>query len=425
MPALKGLYAEPLNPLSYSSFARTSWTQPEGSLPAHICEARVYNVNMSNWTVDVNTVFDQKNFLDLQVSSPYMHASQGEGFYCVPEVGAKCLVCTPGDGSPPFILSYVMPMVRLPSTSSEEAPAGTATQGGSPEGSGNYTWAGGRKKGKPGDIVARGRDGNFMVLHRGGVAQFGSTALAQRICVPLGNLVTDISQNYNHFNSGGAINWGIQDRGDADPQTEYRHTVRVYANDEYADIRFAAGYVKSPVQEPTGDEGEDSRNNQLGIGTEEDMVFEFALARNGFESDAGEFQGRPEEVKLRVFIDRAGNMMGRWEGSVNLRIKKKLYLTVDDDVVIVCKKNASITAEGKLDIVGAKGLGLSTGGGVVSLNEGTKAVATVGSGVKVALPPGLLTVMSLTVPPVPLGTVLAASPFLEGTITSGVPTLLG
>jgi hypothetical protein len=264
-----------------------------------------------------------------------------------------------------------------------------------------------------------------MVLHRGGVAQFGATALAQRICVPLGNLVTDISQNYNHFNAGGAINWGVQDRGEADPPTEFRHTLRVYANDSHADIRFAAGHVKRPVPEPTGDDGEDSRNNQLGIGTEEDIVFEFALSRNGFESDAGEFNGQPVEVRLRIFIDRLGNMMGRWEGSVNLRVKKKLYLTVDDDVVIVCKKTASITAEGKLDIVGTQGVNLGTGGGVVALNGGTKALAHVGSGVKVAILPGMLNVMSLTVPPVPLGTVLATTSFLEGTVTSGIPTLLG
>lgn len=420
MPSLKGQYADPLNPLDYTSFARTSWTQPEGALPAFISEARVFNVNMTNWTVDVNSIFDQRTYLDIQVSSPYMNAAQGEGFYCVPEVGAKCLVCTPGDGAPPFVLAFIMPMVTLPDTSSEEAPVGTAPKGGSSTGSKDFTWAGGRKRGKPGDIVARTRDGNFMMLHRGGVAQFGATPLAQRICVPLGNIVADISQRYNHYNAGGTINWGVQDRGQQDPRSEYRHTLRVFANDEFADIRFASGFVSSPVPEPTGDEGEDSSNSQLGIGTVADTVFEFALSRDGFETDSGEFKGSSEDVKMRIFIDRDGNMMGRWEGSVNLRVKKRLRVTVDDNIEIICKKNVSVTAEGTVRLIGATGAEMGTAGGALVLNGGSKPVSTVGSTVRMAIAPGILQVVSLS--GVPLGVVVPA--VIDGTVSSGNPTIL-
>jgi hypothetical protein len=420
MPALKGLYADYFNPLSWSSMATSSWTQPEGSVPAYIHEARVFNVNMTNWTVDVSTIFDQKVMLDVQVSSPYMNPNQGEGLYCVPEVGSKCLVCIPSDGPPPFVLAFVMPMVTLQDTSTDEAPAGTAPQGGEPKNSGDYTFAGGRRRGKPGDIVARTRDGNFMILHRGGVVQFGSTPLAQRICVPLQNLVTDISQNYNHFNGGGTINWGIQDRGAKNPRAELRHTMRVYADDEFADIRFDMGYVRAPVPEPTGDAGENSNNNQLGIGTDEDVVFEFSLARNGFETDGGDFKADAEDVKMRVFVDRAGNMMARWEGSVNLRVKKKLRLTVDDNVEIFCKKNVNVEAEGTVRLIGKKGAELGTGGGAVVVNGGGKPVAYVGSRVKCAFVPGTVPVVSPT--GAPLGFVSAG--FVEGVVQAGNPTIL-
>ena len=419
MPSLKGLHADYPNPLEWSSFGTSSWTQPEGSLPAYIHEARVFNVNMTNWTVDVSTIFDQKVMLDLQVASPYLGANFGEGFYIVPEVGSKCLICIPSDGPPPFVLAFIMPMVTLPDTSTEEAPAGTASSvGGSPSGSSDFTYAGGRTKGKPGDIVARTRDGNFMILHRGGVAQFGASPLAQRICVPLQNLVTDISQRYSHFNAGGSINWGVQDRGNNDPDTEWRHTVRVYANDEFADLRFAMGKVRSPVPEPTGEDGETSNINQLGIGTDEDTVFEMVLARNGFEDDAGEFKADAEDVKLRIFIDRDGNMMGRWEGSVDLRVKKKLRLTVDDNIEIFCKKNVNVEAEGSVRLIGKQGASLGTAGGALELNGGGKPVASVGSTVRVAItvPINILT-------PAGPGTITSGQ-FLEGVVSNGNPTIL-
>ena len=290
MPALKGLYPSYFNPLDWSSMASSSWTQPEGSVPAYIHEARVFDVNMTNWTVNVATIFDQRIMLDIQVAAPYLNPNQGEGMYCVPEVGSKCLVCVPSDGPPPFVLAFIMPMISLADTSTDEAPAGTAPRGGASLGSKDYTYSGGRSRGKPGDIVARGRDGNFMILHRGGVAQFGSGPLAQRICVPLQNLVTDISQNYNHFNGGGSVNWGIQERGSSNPAAEMRQTFRVYANDEFADVRFSVGHVRAPVPEPTGDDGEDSGNSQLGIGTDEDTVLEVVMARNGFDTHAGDFE---------------------------------------------------------------------------------------------------------------------------------------
>jgi hypothetical protein len=420
MPALKGIHADYFNPLRWTSFARSSWTQPEGSVPAFVHEARIFNVNMKNWTVDATTIFDQRVMMDIQVSSPYMNANQGEGIYCVPEPGSKCLICIPSDGPPPFVLAFIMPMVTIPDTATEDAPAGTAPRGGAPKNSSDYTYAGGRRRGKPGDIVARGRDGNFMILHRGGVAQFGSGPLAQRICVPLQNLVTDISQNYNHFNSGGSINWGVQDRGSGDPTTEMRQTLRVFANDEYADIRFAVGHVRSPVPEPTGDAGENSNNNQLSIGTDADTVFEFVLARNGFETDAGDFKAEAEDVKMRIFVDRNGGMMARWEGSVNLRVKKKLRLTVDDNVDIFCKKDVNVTADGKVSFIGKKGASFGTAGGAVTINDGGKPVAHVGSVVRVIIPPGLVPVISPT--GVPLGFVGPVP--LEGVVSSGNPVTL-
>lgn len=402
-----------IDPMSRSSF-RTSWTIPEGATPALIHEAKVLDVNMVNWTVDCITVFDQKRFFDIQVASPYLHSNRGDGIYAVPEVGSKCMVCIPSDGPPPFVLGFIMPAETLTDTSTEETPAGTEENAAAPTGS---TFRGGRDKGKPGDIVFKGRDGNFLLLHRGGVLQVGSTELAQRICIPLGNLVTDISQNYNHFNTGGSINWGLRPGSpEGNPETEYRHTFRVYANDEFADIRVALGKVHNPVPEPVGDAGSSVDLNQLSIGTNEVMVFEFALAPAGFDSTVGQPQDARDKTKFRMFIDRAGGGMLRAEGSVSVRVKKKLRIRADEGFEVFTNESATIEAKKGLRIQG-KNLELATDGGTVSINGGTKPVAHVGSQVLIT-----------TVVPIPVVVdgkpgVITAGAVFSGSVATGNPTV--
>lgn len=401
------------NPLKRTSF-RTSWTVPEGAGGALVHEARIVNINLPNWTVDTITIFDRLRFFDIQVASPYMHANTGEGIYAVPEIGAKCVICVPSDGPPPFVLAYIMPPETLPFTDDEvnNPEQAFALRKGS-------TYAGGRKRPKPGDIVMQGRDGNFVILHRGGVLQFGSTELAQRICIPLGNLVTDISQNYNHFNTGGSINWGVvQGSPEEKPETEYKHTFRVFANDEFADIRASFGKINDGVLEPTGDEGEMSSMSQMGIADEAPVVFEFVLAPGGFDTNTGTPNDKSRDAtKLKILFDRDGNGMLRAEGSVALRIKKKLKLTVDEDIEVVGKKSISIKCEDSMDIVGGKSLNIGTADGVIRINGGTKPVATVGSFVNVTLPIPLQ-IMTSTGP----GTILAGQ-VLTGQVSTGNPTI--
>jgi hypothetical protein len=377
---------------------RTAWTIPEGPGIPLIHEARILDVNMVNWTVDCFTVFDQKRFFDIQVSSPYMHSNRGEGFFALPEVGAKCLVCVPSDGPPPFVLAFIMPAE------------------GNADGEGS-TFRGGRLKGSPGDMGIRGRDGNFVVLHRGGVLQVGATPLAQRIYIPLGNMITDVSQNYTHFNSGGAVKWGLRAITDEDDQeTEFTQVFRVYADDEFADVRLSVGKVHSPVPEPTGDAGSSVDLSQLGIGSAL-KVLEFVLAPGGFDGSDGTQQSDTKDLtKLRIFFDRDGNAMFRSEGSVSFRTKGKLRIRADDGFEVFTKESMTLEAEKNLRLQG-KNLELATDGGTVSLNGGSKPVAHVGSQV-------LMTVVA----PIPIkttageGIILTGATF-SGQVSTGNPTV--
>jgi hypothetical protein len=393
-------------PLERTSM-RTSWTQPHGGGPAFIHEARVIDINLQTWTVDVRSQFDQKYYPNIQVAGPYLHSNRGEGWYCLPEVNAKCLVCIPSDGPPPFVLAFIMPM-EIPedpstSTAAEQAADTTGTNQGA-------VFAGGRTRGKPGDMVWQGRDGNFVIMHRGGVLQVGSTQLAQRIYIPLGNIITDISQNYEHHNTGGSINWGLSTSfTDTNPQTEFRQTFRLFANDDQATLRVAIGQVHQPVPEPSGDAGEASTNASLNIGTNGPIVAEFVIAPAGFNAEAGSpVDGIANLTKLKMFFDSTGAGFLRSEASVNIRIKQKLQITADQGITLTTKQSLTINAAQGVSINGASGLQLGGGSGAVAINGGSAPVACVGSAVSI-----------LISTPVQIMTTVGAGTILSGEMMTG------
>jgi len=398
------------NPLDRTSF-RSAWTNPEGLVGAVIVEARVMDVNLVNYTVDCISVFDQMRFFDIQVCSPYMHPFAGEGISVMPDVGCKCLVLVPSQGPPPFVLAFFMPMESI----------ADEDENGNPSDPVGATYSGGRPRAKPGDIAIRGRDGNFAILHRGGIACFGASELAQRIYIPLGNLITDISQNYNHFNTGGSINWGVRAISTNNPETEFKQTFRVYANDEFADIRASIGKVQSPIPEPTGNNGMTSDLAALEIAStkEKPIVFELSLCPAGFDSTAGMPQSNAQkDTKLRIAFDRAGGTLLRCEASVAVRIKKKLRVRVDDKIEIFGKNDISVESQGVLKLFGKSQVDIGTNGGTMKLNGGTKAVAHVGSQVQCVIQV-----------PIPISTqagpgTINAGAVISGQVISGNPTVM-
>lgn len=360
-------------------------TSPEGLGKTDIFFGKIININLASWTVDVVSQFDQMYLPDIPVGSPYQHYSRGEGFYVLPEVGAKCAVCWPGDSSPPFLLAFVMPH-EIDSTGSDEAPAGTTSQG-DPENQAAVTasYSGGRQQGKPGDMVWRGRDGNQIVLHRGGVLQIGATELSQRIYVPLQNLMLDFCENYAMQNSGGSIRWGIQEGGGKTTSipTEHAETLRVYADDKYADIRISKGAVHSPVQDT------DTGIQDAGVGANDPIIYELAFSKNGFRAeDGGNLQATGSNLKLRFCFDRVGNTAVRIDGNAYIRCKKKLRLSVDGDIQIAGggDLNLQITGDTKITAGGV----VEVTGAVIKLNGGSTPISLVGDTVVVALPPTLL-----------------------------------
>ena len=405
------------DPTQRSAF-RTSWTQPEGVTGAIIIEGKVVDYNPVLWTVDVISQFDQKWWLNVQVASPYMHSKRGEGIYAVPEIGAKCHVCIPSDGAPPFVLDFIMPQESATDEALEDSPDDA-------ESASDSAFSGGRIRAKPGDIIMRGRDGQFVVLHRGGVLQIGASELAQRIYIPLKNLISDISQNYRHYNTGGSVNWFLASgESDTNPSTIHKSTYRLIAGDARATIRVAYGPLKDVVPEPS--DGADSDLNQLGIGTDEPIVVEVVIAPEGFNADSGTPNGdTPDETVLRYFFDKGGNVFMRSEGSVLLMVRKKLRIVVEDSIDITTKKSFTLTVTDTARIDGGKLLELTAG--VTKINGGTKPCAHVGAIVECQITIPWVSTPAAPGAPVsilPINPITGQPHTIKGTIVSGNPTVL-
>jgi len=368
-------------------FPRTSMMHSAELDAAEVVQGRVWNVNLINWTVDIVAQFDQRRYFDVQVSSPYLHSNNGEGVYAMPEVGAACLVCVPSDSSPPFVLAYVMPPEVVNDASAPDAPVGTTSHGQPQKYASAASFAGGRPPANLGDIWLRTRDQNFVILHRGGVLQLGATPLAQRIYIPLDNVIHDISGNYAHYNTGGTVSWGVQNGpGITHAPTQYMQTVRVFADDKFADIRMTAGKVRSPVPEPDGAKGETDAITQFGLGTDTSpIIYEVAVAKGGFVAENGDLSDPSirNQTVMRFFFDRAGGTFLRAEGNVLIACHKKLRVKVTDDMTIDCQGNMTVTVGGDVTVTGNS---VNLKGSVVRMGPGQKPVSGVGDLVQVILP---------------------------------------
>lgn len=399
---------------------RTSFTQTEGHEPARIVQGRIMNVNLVKWTVDVAAQFDRKKYFNIQVGSPYLHHSNGEGIYVVPEIGCTAVVCIPSDSTPPFVLAFVMAHEAI-NSATPDAPQGTSSHSQPVPNATDSSFAGGRPTAQLGDIWLRTRDNNFIILHRGGVLQIGATELAQRIYMPLNNQIIDMSENYAHHNAGGAITWGLQDGPSLSTYPcQYQHTLRVFADDQYADIRISEGNVYTPMGDPDGG----AAASAAGLGTP--IIYEVAVSPKGFIADSGELadpQGTVANSVLRFAFDRASNTLLRISGNVSMSFGGTLTVAVTGNVTMSTQGSASLTAVSGITADGGQFVALK--GSVIRLKEGAIPVSRIGDQVLTPLvsAPCMILFATPPVPNVPAAATITGAPLI-GMITQGNPAVL-
>ena len=208
----------------------------------------------------------------LEILSPYFHTHAGEGFFAVPDIGASVAVCFPSDNAASFVLGYLsgpedggvptpvegmetsVSQITNEPTEGEVRPSTT-------------TFRAGRLDVSPGSIVLHGRDGNKVVLHRGGVVEIGSTPLAQRFYIPVLNTIKDVAENAHVLTPGGQLSWTVDRKEDdegASAPALYRLSLRDKVNDAKASVQIKMGHVDSSkrievVVAPTGIDVADGR----------------------------------------------------------------------------------------------------------------------------------------------------------------------
>lgn len=289
---------------------RNSPTSGPGNKPAIIETGVIANVNVRNLTADWVSQYSGKQIPDLQIMTPYLHFNNGEGFTCIPEVGAICLMCIPSDGDPPFIMGflsgpemegadvdkYLEEKLKDPGVESSDdvQDTNTTSSGGSTATTTNpadASFRAGRPILNPGDMLWQGRDENFVVLRRGGVLQLGATNICQRAYIPLLNYIRDFAENYELNTAAGVLSYTVQ-RQENDPSgnapTEFVLNTREYAQDKKSSIKVSIGSLDDATKPPGGDK----------------TFIELVIAPQSIDPTTGKVSGKGKYV-LR--LDKAGN----------------------------------------------------------------------------------------------------------------------
>lgn len=371
----------------------TGGSTPEGYGNTLIFEARVLNVDLVSFTADVLSKFDGHRYNNIPWSSPYQHFTRGQGFFYIPEPGSKCHVCCPADSTTPYILDFVVPSESPQEDELDGSDARTSFRGGKPTG-------------KFGDMGMRGVDGNFVILHRGGTLQIGCGALAQRIYLPLQNMIQDICQNWGVATTGST--WQLLSRdprreGDAAP-TQGVFTYRLDSGDAGAFLRVKFGTFGDPVLDQLEEAGPGPGINKYKVG---DPVVEVVLSPLGF-SDKG--STNPETIKnlcLRFLLDKTGNLVLRAKRNVYIRTNGSFEVQSDQDIILTAKRSLTLTSNA-IARIGGKSTTEVTGE-LVKLGPGNAQVAHVGS-----------TVQCTITTPIPIVTSVGPGTITPGAVISGL-----
>lgn len=274
--------------------------------PTTIETAVITNVDMAKWTVDVATQYSSKQLTGIPWCSPYLHHESGEGYLLVPEVDAQCLLCTPSDGeSSPFILGY-LPIPKGDSYRSNRIDM------------------------NPGDMGLMTRDGNYMILRRGGVVQIGATQIAQRLYIPIANTIRDFAQNYSLTTFGGECVWEVDaDRTEQEKTpTRWKLRAKQFAEDtlnskEYYPVEICVGRTL-PNGDPNKKAGEQNLKSSQLANTDTPLLEVTVALQN--------------ESGFQFAVDGRGNFFVHSGGSSRWDFEKDLVYNV--------KGNRTVTVSG-------------------------------------------------------------------------------
>jgi hypothetical protein len=283
-------------------------SQAESStIPAIVETVRIVNVDIDRWSVDAVSEHGNKHFFDIQVASPYFHFMNGEGIYTVPEVGALAWVCSPSSGprSAPFIMGFQ-----------------------APHDEDNDSFQCGRQSFVPGDIVLRTRDENFIIIRRGGVVQIGATPTAQRMYIPVQNMIRDFCENYELNAFGGELTW-ITERDEKTTDGSALTKLSILAKQKADDPKHIAELT-------IGSHGED-----------DSVTMKLLVWSDGTKE---------REAQVMLQVTNEGDVTWDVENDVTMNISGEMRTVVEKDISTETKASWLLSASENVDIYASKEL---------------------------------------------------------------------
>jgi len=309
--------------------------------------AKVTGVNFREYTVDVITNFTNRPLVDIPWQVPYTHGNHGGGINFMPETGSDCYVCIPADETA-FVLGWIQNPRNIPKeVRDEEGNIVSVSSDGGPD------FSGFRHPLEPGDVMLSATDDNFIILRRGGVLQIGSTALAQRVYIPIENTVRDFFQRYQAFSPLGEIEWGHATLSDEDDMSSARNTpvlvkynIKAKAQEDVTGGKFTVEVRAGTLSNEVLDSDKDSEHLFANSATrQEDPPTIFSDALTPFTGIPVDSTGAisitiysheegQEKVTYTFQVDTSGNNFIRSEASVHVEVADTVYAKVNNGVKI-------------------------------------------------------------------------------------------
>jgi hypothetical protein len=321
---------------------------------------KIVAVDPVAFTVDVVTEFTEKHYRDIAVSALYCHGDHDGGIYILPEAGAYCYVMTAADGT-----GCIIGFVDNPALVQDDA---------------GISFRGSRPQMEPGDIAIRSRDGNFVEVLRGGLVRIGATGMAQRMYIPVDNLIRDVFEQYEAVSPLGEVTWlhselvtAVDPTADA-TNTAARLTYRLKrtAQDSVIDVLFPVEITVGELSDRTLISDQDKLHKfahdpeireHVGLG--------FTEGTEGAVSITVKLPG-VSPVVFTVQVSKDGDMFVMSKSTIHVETKKLFVavgetaqVTVGDSVILTVNTDGSVELSAASVAITAPAITLN---GVVALN---------------------------------------------------------
>lgn len=337
----------------------TTTSQSEASGPCIVEQGIIESVDPSKHTAVVQTVFSNKSLVDVKFAMPFVSHWSRAGLRFLPEPGTICYVFTPADDSGHFIMGFS----ELGTSNEVHERAGGTNSA--------VDYRGEYPALDPGDCHIGSLDNNYIILKRGGILQIGATQLAQRMYIPIENLVRDYYQRYHGFSPMGEMVWDhanlYQDNVDpekADVPVIVKMSCRELIRHKKMTVEIRMGRLDKDTLDGALDEnllneGKDqtvtldtinqdgtvsSSSVNLGSGSgDQEHLFAHGKQHDGLGLDPSADDAPPGVVSIAIRdtendvvsytfqIDREGNNFLRAEGHVHVESAKGVFFRVSEE----------------------------------------------------------------------------------------------